>query len=370
VKRVAQERPMSISDRSSSRRLLSFAAALAALLGAAFPLAVAAQGDDPQPPDQVVRLIFIHHSSGENWLADDYGGLALALAGNNYFVSDTNYGWGPDSIGDRTDIPDWMEWFRGDGSDRHLEALYGESGQNSAYTRTLTNPGGGNEIILFKSCFPNSNLAGSPDDPPASEAGYSVGGAKYVYNQLLDYFQTRPDRLFVVITAPPVSDPTYAENARAFNDWLVNDWLRENNYPLANVAVFDFYNVLTGPENHHRIVGGEVEHVYAPGMNTAFYPSAPGDDHPSIEGSRRATEELVPLLNAAYNRWRSATGEAPTDGGPTPESDPADSGDVADEAVSSPSVVDAPSGGEGLSCIGSAFLPLALGLWAVWRRIP
>jgi hypothetical protein len=52
------------------------------------------------PPDHMVRLVFIHHSTGENWLADDNGGLGLALADNNYFVSDTNYGC-PDAIGDR-----------------------------------------------------------------------------------------------------------------------------------------------------------------------------------------------------------------------------------------------------------------------------
>ena len=44
----------------------------------------------PNPPTQTVKLIFIHHSSGENWLADEHGGLGAALANNNYFVSDTN----------------------------------------------------------------------------------------------------------------------------------------------------------------------------------------------------------------------------------------------------------------------------------------
>ncbi len=66
--------------------------------------------DDPSPPASPVRLIFIHHSTGGNWLADPnddqpYGGLGRALMDNNYYVSATNYGWGPDGIGDRTDIP-------------------------------------------------------------------------------------------------------------------------------------------------------------------------------------------------------------------------------------------------------------------------
>jgi hypothetical protein len=261
-----------------------------------------AQGINPDPPDHVVRLVFIHHSCGENWLNDEDGRLALELGRNNYFVSDTNYGWGPDSIGDRTDIPDWLEWFRGLESERYLTALYTENERNSEYSRTLNDPEGENEVILFKSCFPNSNLEGNPGDPPAFEADYTVGGAKYVYNQLLRYFENRPDKLFVVITAPPVSDRSYAANARDFNNWLVYDWLDENGYAYSNVAVFDFYNLLTGEGNHHRVSGGGIEHTSNTGRDTAYYTS--DDDHPSSTGNRKATQEFVPLLNVFYHRWQ------------------------------------------------------------------
>ena len=46
------------------------------------------QNLNPDPPDEVVKLIFIHHSTGENWLADGYGDLGRELGTNNYFVSD------------------------------------------------------------------------------------------------------------------------------------------------------------------------------------------------------------------------------------------------------------------------------------------
>ncbi len=268
------------------------------------------QAENAEPPDQIVKLIFIHHSTGENWLVDDYGGLGLALAQNHYFVSDTNYGWGPEAIGDRTDIPNWLEWFRSEDTDRYMQALFNESGQNSAYTRLLADPGGENQIILFKSCFPNSNLEGNPNDPPTPGNDWTVGNAKYIYNELLKYFVTRPDKLFLVITAPPVSDPAYAQNARAFNLWLMNDWLRENTYPYLNVAVFDFYNLLTGPDAHHRLHNGQVEHPLGD-MNTLYYPSSPDDDHPSVDGSRKATAEFVPLLNLFYRRWASTAPSQP-----------------------------------------------------------
>ena len=176
--------------------------------------------DDPSPPAAPVRLIFIHHSTGGNWLADPndegpHGGLGRALMNNYYFVNATNYGWGPAGIGDRTDIPNWPEWFTGPGSPAILAALYAEDGQNFGdfgwWPRLASKPAGENRIILFKSCFPNSDLYGGPDDPPltAPNGEYTVANAKAVYNEILTYFATRPDKLFVVITAPPLAQEEY-----------------------------------------------------------------------------------------------------------------------------------------------------------------
>ena len=305
----------------------------------------ALSSDDPSPPAEPVKLIFVHHSTGGNWLADPnadqpYGGLARALMENNYFVSATNYGWGPDGIGDRTDIVNWPEWFTGSNSATYLDALYNEGGQNAgdfgAWPRLAADPGGENQIIMFKSCFPNSDLYGEPDDPPYPEPSdweeYSVSNAKAIYNDLLAYFQTRQDKLFIVVTAPPLmaseTAPERAANARAFNNWLVNDWL--TNYPYPNVAVFDYYNVLSAEDNHHRWTGSEIEHVQATDHNFSTYPS--GDSHPSTAGHQKATAEFVPLLNVYYNRWQAGAvapppppAEQPTEPPPaTPTPSPAE----------------------------------------------
>jgi len=101
-----------------------------------------------------------------------------------------------------------------------------------------------------------------------------------------------------------VSDKEYATNARAFNNWLTNDWLEENNYTKHNVAVFDFYNVLTAAGNHHRFINGVIEHITNKGGNTLYYPSDPEDDHPSAEGSKKATDDFVPMLNVFVNCWK------------------------------------------------------------------
>lgn len=282
------------------------------------------------PPDQPVKLIFIHHSCGENWLADGHGGLGKALAKNRYFVSDTNYGWGPNGIGDRTDIPDWPEWFVGPESGQILRALFRENEQRSAYARPLAEPGGENRVVMFKSCFPNSNLEGNPEDPPEQGGGLTVGHAKAVYNELLSFFATRPDKLFIAVTAPPVQDPSLGANARAFNTWLTREWLR--GYNGSNVGVFDFYNVLTGPRNHHRVQGGRVEHTIQDRRNILHYPTN-GDNHPSPAGNRKATKEFVPLLNAYVHQWLASGPPAPPPDA-AGESEPVPAGEDSEEAAS------------------------------------
>jgi len=294
--------------------------------------------DSPISPTSPVKLIFIHHSCGENWLADADGGLGIALRDNNYFVSDTNYGWGPpdvdvgyENIGDHTDIGHWYNWFVGPNQITYTTALYTEYVQNSDYSRLSTDPGGENEIIMLKSCYPNSYLDG-PTGPPTGDpnplrgqdagSGYhTVANAKGIYNDLLTYFATCQDKLFVVITAPPQeqseTDAAHAANARILNDWLVDEWLA--GYAHTNVAVFDFFNVLTSnggdtgtndlgwsTGNHHRWLTDTVQHTQTVSNDySAYWGGSGGGSHPTAAGNQKATGEFVLLLNVFYNRWRS-----------------------------------------------------------------
>jgi hypothetical protein len=284
----------------------------------------------PKKPAVPVKLIFIHHSTGENWLADSNGGLGRALKTSNYFVSDTNSGWGPDGIGDNTDIGHWWLWFRGSNSSRYMNALYHEFGQHSSYSRMSDpDPGGQNEIVMFKSCFPNSNISGKPGDPPktgsnplrgqSSDSSHmTVSNVKGIYDSLLPYFAAHQDKLFVLIVSPPLArdatDAARAANARAVANWLMKKWLA--GYEHSNVAVFDFYNVLTSnggspnkndlgrsAGNHHRWWNGRIQHSRTVSSNYLAYPT--GDSHPSRAGNLKATGEFVDVLNYYYSRWKA-----------------------------------------------------------------
>ena len=282
------------------------------------------------PPASPVKLIFIHHSVGSEWLSDYVGGLGIALRDSNYFVSEANYGWGPDAIGDRTDLGHWWTWFRGPSSPTYLTALYAESGKTNDYSRLATDPGGPNEIVMFKSCYPNSQLS-DPDSPipPIADNpmrdryfdhdSYTVANAKGIYLDLLDYFGAHPEKLFVAVVAPPVTTPD-TPGGRALANWLVDHWLQDSGYTVGNVMVFDLYNVLTsktgGGEsdvgletgNHHRVWDGAVQHKTDDGADRLAYPGPDGDSHPTAPGLQKATAEFVPLLNAAYNAWRGSGG--------------------------------------------------------------
>ena len=322
---------------------------LSALLLAALLPAAARAADPPidtSPPPSPVKLVFVHHSTGENWLADESGGLGLALRDAGWFVSDTNYGWGPTDpatggpIGDTTDIGHWWAWFLGPGRDANVAALLAESAPHCEYARRSADPGGPNRVVMFKSCFPNSQLGGSASDPVppigsnplrgegAGSEHHTLANAKGIYAGLLDFFATRTDVLWVVVTAPPLvpaeTDLAAAANARALNEWLVKEWLAS--YPHRNVFVFDFFNVLTSDGgstrtndpgrndlgwadgNHHRVRSGAVEHTRTVANDRSAYGSSPGDSHPTGAGGQKASGELVPLLNAAWRCWQGLAG--------------------------------------------------------------
>jgi hypothetical protein len=267
-------------------------------------------------PERTMRLLFIHHSCGGNWLADkgddmqiipdtciyksnpNGGGLKSLLQQNNYEVHEAAY---KSSIGDKTDVCDWNAKFR-----ERMEDILRCDLQDERYK----DPSVRNEIVMFKSCFPSSEIIsegkgeGNPDSSEKTTANYRAA-----YRKLLGYFDARPDTLFVVVTAPPVvknvpsrtkefiktligsegSVKAIGERARRFNNWLKDTekgWLAE--YQGKNVVVFDYYDTLTGHGKSDFLI----------------YPTRGGaDSHPSSEGNSIATREFVTFLNKSVSRF-------------------------------------------------------------------
>jgi len=170
-----------------------------------------------------------------------------------------------------------------------------------------------NQIVMFKSCYPNSRFEGT-GEPPGNAKGpdLTVWNAKATLSALLGEFSKHPDTLFVYFTAPPnaakygseplvkvllkkvLNKPTTGEAmanqaslARSFNNWVKasDGWLKD--YPLKNVVVFDFYDELT---DHGT-------------SDFSQYPTGNGDDsHPARAGQQKAAAAFVPFLNRAVHR--------------------------------------------------------------------
>lgn len=267
-------------------------------------------------PGKSLRLLFIHHSCGGQMFADpgpakerancifdthpNGGALRSLLMKDGYEIHEASYG---SEIGEKTDLFDWGPKFR-DKMDKVLTVDMND---------TFFTDGRKNQIVVFKSCYPNNRFL-DDGEAPGNPAGpeLTVWNAKAALSSLLPEFQKHPDTLFVYLTAPPVAPkgyqerlfkliakkilgrPTAAENvakqgrrARDFNSWVVSSdgWLKD--YPLKNVVVFDYYDYLTD--------GGA--------SNLSRYPTGDGSDsHPSSAGNARAARAFVPFLNRAVRR--------------------------------------------------------------------
>ena len=246
-------------------------------------------------------LVFMHHSCGNNWLSNSLNSALLAkdyIDERNDIYYDTVVSpdsGRPDSLspepGDYTNMNHWVKWFN--------DYLGGAKSQGCA--------DGYNRIIMYKSCYPISNVGSDgtePGDPFSSTQSlvnykavyrhplgsgntYSTGG--YTYQPLEDIFAAHSEVLFIAVTAPPrhyaPSDATNdAEGyrARAFNEWLKNDWLDDynaDNPGLNNVAVFDWFDVLAYDNDH----------ATHPNRLMQAYGGDSGNSHPNSTGNSAST---------------------------------------------------------------------------------
>jgi len=238
-------------------------------------------------------LVFIHHSCGSNWLSNS---LHDALLAKNYIDerNDITYGTDvlpnsnrPDSLapvpGDSTGMNHWILWFND-----YLDEVISYDSDD-----------GINKIIMFKSCYPASNIGSDgtePGDPFSSSKtlvnykavyrhpngpGNTYTHNSYSYKPLEDIFADNPDVLFITVTSPPrhyaptdATNDNEAHRARQFNNWLKNDWLDDYNnaHPeLNNVAVFDWFDLLAYLDSHSSY----------PNRLKAEYGGQSGNSHPN-----------------------------------------------------------------------------------------
>ena len=177
------------------------------------------------------NVIFLHHSTGGALIRE--GGVRELFTAAGFDFWDHNYNrYGlvrPDGspTGYSYSIPD-------DNTDPDgLARIFAQRARplpTNALSGLLQH-----EVIVFKSCFPASNLT--------SEA--QLQQYKDWYLGMRDVMDAHPDRAFVVMSPPPLhpaaTTPEDAARARAFADWLTSPAYLDGH---PNVFAFDFFDAL------------------------------------------------------------------------------------------------------------------------------
>ena len=238
---------------------------------------------------QATRIIFLHHSCGQNLI--EQGGVREGLTALGYEFYDHGYngdglrladgsytGTNFDVPGDNTDPDGFAAIF--------AQPLHDPPDNTFSYLMQY-------DVIAFKSCFPVSNVA---DD-------YQLNEYKSYYLSIRDRMDQYPDKVFVIVTQPPQvpaeSDPEEAARARAFANWLQSDEYLAGH---PNVFVFDFFGYLADDGNFLR-----------PDYRVDEY-----DAHPNERANRDVGPLFVEFIDQIFSSIR--TGEPlPTIPPPPPE---------------------------------------------------
>ncbi len=238
------------------------------------------------------RMVFLHHSVGSNILS--HGGLRDSLFNIGISVRGATYG---DEIGNNTDINHWLPKFQND-----IDKVFKFKVSPDNYYEDDKS----NNIVMFKSCFPNSNLVSEGEgagDPFSSEK--TLANYKAVFNKMKDEFPKYPDKLFIYMTAPPLvpklTTEKNAARARQFNQWLFDDFLPEyeNSTGNANLLIFDLYDALADADNYLK---GE------------FRKESPRDSHPNVDGSKYSAMKFMEFFRPLWENWKNRAEQTNTSG--------------------------------------------------------
>jgi hypothetical protein len=133
------------------------------------------------------------------------------------------------------------------------------------------------DVIVFKHCFPVSRIL--PDDGSSSVSSQAKTLANYQlqYQALKARLHQFPRKRFILWTAPALvreaSDPEQARRAQQFSTWVKERW----DEPGDNIFVWDF-----------RALEEDAE-----GFLSSQEASRPGDSHPGTRLARRAAPQLA-----------------------------------------------------------------------------
>ncbi|MCK4537481.1 MAG: hypothetical protein KAV42_01660 [Candidatus Krumholzibacteria bacterium] len=218
-----------------------------------------------------MKIAFLHHSTGKNiW----DGGVKKCLKKYNRenktkydikeiaFPKEKPYGW------NNYPYDYWKIWVENAGPEAYMD---------EPTLEILTKE---YQVIVFKHCFPVSDISPDTGSPDVASSEKRLENYKLQYAALKEKMRQFPGTKFLVWTGAalvePRSDEERGARAREFARWVVDEW----NEPGDNIFVWDFFMLETG--------GG----LYM----KEEYAQSPTNSHPNKEFSRQAAEEFCGRL--------------------------------------------------------------------------
>lgn len=230
------------------------------------------------------QMVFLHHSVGNGFLYK--GGLRDSLLNLGVVIRGCTYG---DEIGEETDMHHWLPKFQND-----MDRIF----KFKAHPDKYYNDDRSNDIVMFKSCYPNSNLTADGSEPgSATSSEKTIANYKATFEGLKAEFAKYPDKLFIYVTAPPnvptVTTPENAERAREFNTWLINEFLPAytDETGLENFKVYDLFNFLAADDNF---------------LKTEYrWQDNPRDSHPNDIAKKAIAKDFLRFFEPVLKEWKS-----------------------------------------------------------------
>jgi hypothetical protein len=190
----------------------------------------------------LTNLFFLHHSTGQGIIVE--GDVRGHIANHNSAHGTAFEFWDHDYNGTGLTDPQGVQTgisynIPDDNTDPDgLHRLW--TGTDAVAVECRRRILDNHQVIAFKSCFPASAIGDTA----------RLNQYKTWYREIRDFLDTRPDRVFVVMSTPPLhrraTNSTEARNARLFANWLKSgEYL--TGHP--NVVCFDLFSLLAAPDN-------------------------------------------------------------------------------------------------------------------------
>jgi hypothetical protein len=225
-------------------------------------------------------IIFLHHSCGQNWIAD--GGIREKLTNAGFEFWDHGYNGDGltnpkgENTGQNYDVPD--DNTNPDG----LANIFSQPVTNpptNTFSKLLTH-----DVIIIKSCFPVSDIYSDEDLYTLFEH----------YKIIRESVRKHPDKIFIIVTQPPMNRLA-TQKSNALRARKLANFLKSSDFlqGIPNLSTFDWFNLLA--------VSDQNSPYYS--MLKPEYSPEGDDSHPNFTANFKTAPEFVKHITSKAIRY-------------------------------------------------------------------